>query len=334
MTLKVGRTVIFHTRWMQYYAGPEEDLPPTSFRWPAANGEVGGEISNFQPLDGICYGYVPFHSLTKLSKIDSGVNLGADSIANVLVVFTATTIGDGAKIVGWYENATIYKGQIPRPIGDRSPCKATVDAQRAFLIPANGREFSVPRMQKGYPGISPLAYLTSLNPSFEAKIVDYINGLRSDGIAPVAEARPDRQRIQLIRQNDPQLRAKVEKAAITKVTKFYESLGDTVTSCESEKVGWDLETHSGYRIEVKGRLSESFDADLTPNEYNAFRLAMTDIEASKSYRLAIVSNALEIDSDMCIFRWGGNGWICELSERNLAFVERPGARVGLRDSED
>ena len=91
------------------------------------------------------------------------------------MVFTATSPlkGEGAKIVGWYEGATLYRDSIARPIGTRSPAKATASAKDAFLLPEADRTFHMPRMKEGYPGMSPLTYLSKLNPTFEADLVAY-----------------------------------------------------------------------------------------------------------------------------------------------------------------
>lgn len=126
--------------------------------------------------------------------------------------------------------------------------------------------------------------------------------------------------------------AKVEKAAIDRVTGFYTDLGDTVTSREPDNLGWDLETASGIRIEVKGRSANVFDAELTPNEYRAFHNAMDDKALGSTYRLAIVADALNPSGgDLSIFKFDDGRWRCEITERFLGFIERPGARVGLAE---
>lgn len=191
--LKAGRTVIFHTRWMEYYAGDEVGLPTTHFRWLTHSGDQGGETENFHDLDGLCYGYCAFHTPTNLRNL--GGKPDDEELNDVLVVFTATypERGHGARIVGWYEGATLYRDSVPRPIGARSPAKAITSAANAYLLAEVERTFVVPRMKEGYPGMSPLAYLSKLNPTFDDEIVAYINEQRRRGAKPVAVTQPKEQ---------------------------------------------------------------------------------------------------------------------------------------------
>lgn len=315
---------------MEYYAGDEEGLPTTHFRWLANSSDQGGETENFHDLDGICYGYCAFHTSTNLQNL--GAKAYDGSLSDALVVFTATSPrkGDGARIVGWYENATLYRDSIARPIGTRSPAKAITSSKDAYLLSEADRTFQVPRMREGYPGMSPLAYLSKLNPAFDADVVAYINQQRQAGRQPIAITKPRNILINRRFQSDPLLRSKVEKAAVDRVKAFYGEVPDPTKSREADNIGWDLETESGKRIEVKGRFSYVFDAELTPNEYKAFTGAMTDAKLAESYRLAIVANALSPDGgDLSIFRFRDGRWKCEITERILAFEERPGAKVGL-----
>lgn len=113
---------------------------------------------------------------------------------------------------------------------------------------------------------------------------------------------------------------------------FFSSISDPTRSREADKVGWDLESESGIRIEVKGRFSNVFDAELTPNEYKAFMAATLDPKLAETYRLAIVANALDPEGgDLSIFAFIDGSWRCELTERVLNYEERPGARVGLAE---
>lgn len=315
---------------MEFYAGDEDGLPTTYFRWLADNSEQGGETENFHDLGGLCYGYCPFHAPTNLKNL--GAEQMADTLDNVLVIFTATSPlrGEGAKIVGFYEGATLYRDKVPRPIGTRSPAKATTKSTNAYLIEEKDRTFHVPRMKEGYPGMSPLTYLSKLNPKFEKKIVAYIHEMKRAGLEPVAVTRPDSQLKTRLYQSDPLLKSKVEKAAVERVRAFYNEIDDPTRSREADKVGWDLESESGLRIEVKGRLSHIFDAELTPNEYRAFCEAINDAKSADTYRLAIVADALNPDGgDLSIFKCVDSIWKCEVTGRKLAFEERPGARVGL-----
>jgi hypothetical protein len=68
----------------------------------------GGEMYNFKPYNGKCYGYIAANSGTiNLKRIDPNAK-DEEKISGVTVVWCART-KDGVKIVGWYKNATVYK---------------------------------------------------------------------------------------------------------------------------------------------------------------------------------------------------------------------------------
>ena len=76
---------------------------------------VGGEVFNFKPSRGKCYGYA-------MSRHFSGVNLhylddsrswsDGDELDSVDVIFIARRPGVGQVVVGWYRNATDRKSVV------------------------------------------------------------------------------------------------------------------------------------------------------------------------------------------------------------------------------
>jgi hypothetical protein len=93
---------------------------------------------------------------------------------------------------------------------------------------------------------------------------------------------------------DPELRRKVERAAVEHATAYYKSLyGDDcpVVSVEKNARGWDLEVQAGAEpllVEVKGLLNSDLACELTPNEYEKMKLP-----ANRSrYVVFVVNNAL------------------------------------------
>jgi len=93
---------------------------------------------------------------------------------------------------------------------------------------------------------------------------------------------------------DPELRRKVERAAVKHATTYYQELygKGSVTSVESNAKGWDLEVQitQDYKIliEVKGLLQNNLFCELTPNEYEK----MMREENRKIYVIYVVTNAL------------------------------------------
>jgi len=90
------------------------------------------------------------------------------------------------------------------------------------------------------------------------------------------------------RPNQQKIR-EVEASAINAVIDQYAHWGFDVESVETQNLGWDLEAiraHDRLRIEVKGTAAPNVHAELTPNEYDAFRTN------SSNYRLCVVTDAL------------------------------------------
>lgn len=88
---------------------------------------------------------------------------------------------------------------------------------------------------------------------------------------------------------DPKTNKRVERSAVTAVTRKYRSHGWNVESCEKECLGYDLRCKKGssnMHIEVKGVQGSIPNFILTRNEK---RVAQND----KAFRLVIVTYALE-----------------------------------------
>src|SRR5690606_24880973 len=130
---------------------------------------------------------------------------------------------------------------------------------------------------------------------------------------------------------DQAMKVAVEKAAIASVWALYEGLGDTVESVESENCGWDLETGSGLRIEVKGRSGPVLSSELSPNEYRHFLEAERTRRLARTYRIAVVANALSSEPSISILRFEDGQWTCELSGKVLQVQERVAASFSVID---
>lgn len=81
----------------------------------------------------------------------------------------------------------------------------------------------------------------------------------------------------------------MELIAIKEVTREYTERGFSVTSVESENLGWDLEAVNNktkLKIEVKGLSGNTISITLTPNELQNMN------KHKESYRLGVVINCL------------------------------------------
>lgn len=310
--------LVLRVGYMERYDGP--DTITGGGAYIAANG-VGGEVFNFKPSRGRCYGYA-------MSLHFAGVNLRrlddarkwsrGDELNGVDVVFIATRPGVGQVVVGWYRNATVFhqqyrvrRGSIPgmSPMegmaadgaDTRRQFLCVANADNAFLLPEDARTFEVPAAQaghKGFPGQSNVWYPGHHGDhpgvrAFTAKLQQYIStaaaqipGEDEDNEPSNGGAKGGGRRAG---QPDATHNAAVEQAAVDAVTASLEERGYAVVSVEPENKGWDLEATKGIStlyIEVKGTAGAAIYFELTPNEYRRLR------EHVERYRVCVVCDAL------------------------------------------
>jgi hypothetical protein len=265
---------------------------------------VGGEVFNFAPSRGRCYGYA-------MSKSFGGIRLRAltgtgkwakgDELPGVDVVFIALRPGVGQVIVGWYRNATVFHkhygerpGSIPGMEREGRRYLCSTDARDAYLLPEQKRLFKVPTAMsgnKGFPGQSnvwyPAIHLGEPDvKEFVQRVRSYIGRSRQQAVAPADEAsKVGAKRRGWPRRPDHAHNALVEAIAVDYAWQHFEQQKWRVKSVETENHGWDLVVSRGNQIlhvEVKGTSLESVGFELTPNEF--LRLQ----ERSKTYRVCVV----------------------------------------------
>jgi hypothetical protein len=96
--------------WMEKYRGdPEKDVPRGGGAFIDENG-YGFEIFNFLPVGSKLYGYVStMRGGIRIERLQAATN--SDSVSGVTVVFVARHPELGTPVVvGWYTNATVYRG--------------------------------------------------------------------------------------------------------------------------------------------------------------------------------------------------------------------------------
>ena len=115
--------LVLNVGWMKKYKGLEDDELTDGGAYVGEHG-WGGEILNFLPFQGALYGYVqppgkkqvPFNS--RIIRIE---RLGASAISSfvdgVLVAWAARKPAGGTYLIGWYQNATVFREWQKPPEG-------------------------------------------------------------------------------------------------------------------------------------------------------------------------------------------------------------------------
>lgn len=271
--------------WMEQYQGLGGDTITGGGAHVAQHGR-GHEMCNFYNHKQTHFGYVqPPGTQIDIERL--GASSDQDELNGVTVFWTATRPTGGTTIVGWYENATVYREYQYHSSTPPQQKKNDIDGywvkaatSSSVLLPIDARTFEIPRQVKGGMGQSNVWYADT--PESKKLVQNALKLMSGAKLKPRKSGVP--------RNNDPLKKAAVEKAAIQTCCKHFVALGYHVESVEKENLGWDLEAINGktkLRIEVKGLSGIVFSIELTPNEYKAFDLHRPD------YRLAVVTNALE-----------------------------------------
>ncbi|WMJ74100.1 DEAD/DEAH box helicase family protein [Cytophagaceae bacterium ABcell3] len=170
--------------WCKYY----DDIKDKGKR-PIGGGsynkdEVGHEVYSFKPEKGILFGYVQpsmqSFSRRELNLERISVNLNDKNlIEDVLVIFFATSIRQGAQVVvGWYKDASVYrKYQKPKNQNNRNgfTYNLVTSEENGVLLNGYDRKWKIsdPQSKQGRPGTSNVFYV--LNEKGEPRKGAWIN---------------------------------------------------------------------------------------------------------------------------------------------------------------
>ena len=247
------------------------------------------EAFNFLPINGKCYGYVQpvGNGRINLKRIDDGCD--KEYLNNVLVVWIAThPSAGGAYVVGWYKNATVFSVFQRSEYKQRNKYGYNIVANTkdCVLVPIDRRLFQIPRARvegKGFLGQSNVWYADSSNKAvrqFRKEVYNYILSFLN------TTKHVSKQSLKV----DAEARKRVEKAAVSFVTKEYQELGYEVVSREKENIGWDLDARKigrTLKLEVKGLAQSQISVRISGNEYKAM------MSNKDCYRLCVVTNAIK-----------------------------------------
>ena len=130
--------------WMKKYRGvTENDKPKNGGKYIKENG-YGGEVYNFLTYNHKCYGYVMHYGEMHIERFDKNLK-NSPKVRDVTVIFVASD-GLESKIVGWYENAAMFRDwQQIYIAGDCYDYNFIADEKNCYLIEENMRTFRVPR---------------------------------------------------------------------------------------------------------------------------------------------------------------------------------------------
>lgn len=121
---------------------------------------IGHEVCNFTDNQGFVFGYVqPVGDSIRIEKF--GASKKDQKIEGVTVVWTAGPDSGGTVVVGWYQDATVYRDlqSIPKPNALQkrdgvSSYRVKAQTHKATLLPIEQRELIIPRAVKGGIGQS------------------------------------------------------------------------------------------------------------------------------------------------------------------------------------
>ena len=192
-----SKMIFFNTAWMEKYNGNwTVDVPENGGSFIDDNG-WGGEVYNFQPYNGMLYGYVEPGVVERngrqrrinISRLGRPAIRNLSCLAGVLVVWVATPKGGRPLLVGWYENATVYRNaQIPPVESGRALPEhhnpgeyfASAKKQDCVLIPPEDRTLQFPRKCEGLFGRSNICYAESVTgEAAKDKVLSFIQSWKS-----------------------------------------------------------------------------------------------------------------------------------------------------------
>lgn len=312
--------VYINHAWMTHYRGPKGDRAEGNFGFLKANG-IAHESWNFEPIRGKVYGYVPRSAEIKISRL--GAKRGDAAVDGVTVAWIARNPRTKKTvIVGWYRNARIHRNaehrRLERLSGFDVGYQIEAPAADAVLLPIDARSFVIPTAKEpGNLGQSPVWY--GKGETFNREVAEYIG----------RGGRPFERPAKSPRQTDPELRRKVEQAAINHAIAYYESEkggSHRVETVEKDNVGWDLEAFADdgvhLKVEVKGLAGKDLVVELTPNEYAKMRSP----EHRMDYIIYVLLEALSSMPMAYIFRHDAI-----LSKgNNLVWVTEDGQRLRIQ----
>jgi hypothetical protein len=300
--------------WMEHYKGISDNDKISSGAEYIKKNKYGHEMFNFMEYNDHVYGYVQVNGKNgKINIQRLGASKSDEKIDNVTVVWTAPRKNGGVYIIGWYQNATIYrKIQVNNNLLYRKYKNKIIGfnvyakSSDVKLLSTYERTLNMPnyKMNRSF------LWYADDNEDFVMKVKAFIKNIGNQS---------SRKKIKY--KIDIEKKRKVEKTAIDIVSKHFKNLKYEIIDVQDQNVGWDLYAKSDkikLKLEVKGLSRNELQFILTPNEYK-------NMEKYKNeYLLCIVTKALCKNYDLNIFCYSEyeNGWIEEKKNIKLNIEEK------------
>lgn len=162
MSLQTKRILFCNIAWMKYYQGVyDDDIPQFGGSYVERTGHAN-ECYNFLPVlvDGEEYYFGSFETKSTTGKTVNTCHIeringcsqmdNEDVVHDVLVVWCAKHSTGSTRVIGWYNNASVYRyyQEIELNDGETSWIRSyniTALAKDSILLPFNDRKFRVPR---------------------------------------------------------------------------------------------------------------------------------------------------------------------------------------------
>lgn len=297
--MEIQKVIFARIGYMHYYSGSKKGDRKPQHGGSYNLAEIGHELYNFKKAKNNLFGYFqPFGAAEEsdkpvtinLERIDPDTETN-NKISNVMVIFVSKRENYGQVIIGWYNNATVYRNYQKSKrwmlrADYRYNLKATT--KEATLLPEKYRNFKIPTGSGAF-GRANVVYLTESNCSQRNLNSEKFNWMKNsinfvnsyDGPNLLYDITSDaEQEVEDIFESHraghtgqgfkitPELRKKIEKYSVGKAIKYFRKNGFTVKDVGSTH-SYDLHCLNGeesLRVEVKGTQTEGESIILTPNE--------------------------------------------------------------------
>lgn len=145
--------VFFNIAWMDKYQGPATATHGGGY---VTKHGFGCEAFNFQHFGGKMYGFVKVGGGPQMGIriLKLGSQRAAHSVSGILVIWTARHPASAeTRVVGWYEDAVIYRHRQAAPPGSHrrlpngqdAPYHTTAQKMNCLLIPPHKRDLRILR---------------------------------------------------------------------------------------------------------------------------------------------------------------------------------------------
>lgn len=152
-SMSKSKYIFLRIAWMERYQVIQANDVPVGARSYVSENADGGEVYNFYPIGGKYFGYARIQKRKNLRLQRLGAGKNDSRIDDVTIVFFSRNPETGGqRIVGWYENATLFSNiqTIRSQKRKRHPYYLSeVQVNNAYLVPEEDRLFPCLKLAQG-----------------------------------------------------------------------------------------------------------------------------------------------------------------------------------------